>query len=72
MIAVDSAVAHLAGGLGVPVWIMLPHIGCDWRWQQREDSPWYPLARLYRQLPEAEGWEAVVSRMVVDLNGQLA
>ncbi len=49
VIAVDTAVAHLAGAMGKPVFILLPHFA-DWRWMDgRADTPWYPSARLLRQ-----------------------
>jgi Tfp pilus assembly protein PilF len=50
LISIDSSVAHLAGALGVPCWLLLPHYKCDWRWfKQRADTPWYPHTRLFRQ-----------------------
>lgn len=62
VIGIDTAVAHLAGGLGVPVWILLPY-AADWRWLVgREDSPWYPSARLFRQA-EPLAWEPVLERV---------
>lgn len=62
LISVDTGVAHLAGALGVPVWILLPHLA-DWRWfEHREDSPWYPTARLFRQ-PSVGDWTGLVARV---------
>ena len=58
----DTAIAHLAGGLGIRVWVALPMIP-DWRWQlDREDSPWYPTMRLFRQRRQGD-WDDVFSRM---------
>ena len=62
VISVDTSVAHLAGALARPVWIMLPHVP-DWRWLlDRDDSPWYPTARLFRQSQTCE-WHSVVEEM---------
>ena len=62
VVTVDTSVAHLAGAMGKPVWIMLP-TGCDYRWLlEREDSPWYPTARLFRQT-ERGNWADVVLRV---------
>ncbi len=66
VISVDTAVAHLAGAMGKPVWILLPATGTDWRWlRDRTDSPWYPSAKLYRQ-SRGEGWDGVISRVLLD------
>jgi tetratricopeptide (TPR) repeat protein/ADP-heptose:LPS heptosyltransferase len=62
VITIDNSTAHLAGALGVPVWVLLP-FAPDWRWLlDREDSPWYPTMRLFRQ-PNAGGWQSVVQRV---------
>jgi FKBP-type peptidyl-prolyl cis-trans isomerase 2 len=62
IISVDTAVAHLAGALGKPVWTLLPFVP-DWRWmQERKDSPWYPTMRLFRQ-PSRGDWESVILRI---------
>jgi tetratricopeptide (TPR) repeat protein/glycosyltransferase involved in cell wall biosynthesis len=64
VIAVDTAVAHLAGVMGKPVWLLLPYTP-DWRWlMDRSDSPWYPTMRLFRQ-PGPDDWPAAV-RTVCD------
>jgi tetratricopeptide (TPR) repeat protein len=66
VVTVDTSVAHLAGAMGKPVWILLP-TGCDYRWLlEREDSPWYPTARLFRQ-KERGNWPEVVARVAAEL-----
>jgi tetratricopeptide (TPR) repeat protein len=66
VISVDTAVAHLAGALGLPVWTMLPY-AADWRWlMDREDSPWYPTMRLFRQ-SQRRDWSSVISRICNEL-----
>lgn len=71
VISVDTSVAHLAGALGRPVWILLPYLP-DWRWMlDRTDSPWYPSARLYRQ-GEERSWAAVLARVRGDLRVTVA
>jgi tetratricopeptide (TPR) repeat protein len=71
VITPDTAVAHLAGGLGVPVWMGLSAIG-DWRYPHgRSDNPWYPTMRVYRQDKLAD-WNSVLGRMAEDLRQRLA
>jgi hypothetical protein len=66
VITVDTAIAHLAGALGKPVWILNRYDAC-WRWlTDRNDSPWYPTARLFRQ-PTAGNWEAVFAEVAASL-----
>jgi hypothetical protein len=66
LICPDTSPAHLAGALGVPVWVALP-FACDWRWlADREDSPWYPTLRLYRQERQGD-WDPVFERITSDL-----
>jgi len=66
LITVDTAIAHLAGALGRPVWTMLCHTP-DWRWHlNRSDSPWYPTMRLFRQ-PTWGDWDSVINRIRAEL-----
>jgi tetratricopeptide (TPR) repeat protein len=66
VITTDTCIAHLAGAMGKPVWILLPHLG-DWRWmQEMETTPWYPTARLIRQ-SVAGDWTGAVERAMRDL-----
>ncbi|MDQ2961919.1 MAG: tetratricopeptide repeat protein [Pseudomonadota bacterium] len=62
VITVDTSIAHLAGALARPAWLLLP-FAPDWRWQLgRDDSPWYPTLRLFRQ-PRPRDWQSVVARV---------
>jgi tetratricopeptide (TPR) repeat protein len=66
VITCDSVLAHLAGALGLPVWVALAHFA-DWRWMlERADSPWYPTMRLYRQRRPGD-WNEVFKRIAADL-----
>jgi ADP-heptose:LPS heptosyltransferase len=70
VISSDTAVVHLAGALGKPVWILLQFVP-DWRWLlDRDDSPWYPTARLFRQ-SERNNWSSVISNVDRALDGWL-
>jgi len=67
VIAVDTAVAHLAGILNVPTWVMLAH-SADWRWMRdRDDSPWYPSLRLFRQKQRGD-WASVIEQVCANLD----
>jgi Flp pilus assembly protein TadD len=71
VVTADTAMAHLSGALGVPVWIALPW-AADWRWLTvRDDSPWYPTARLFRQR-QAGDWADVFQRITEQLQERLA
>jgi tetratricopeptide (TPR) repeat protein len=66
VITTDTSIAHLAGAMGLPVWILLPHLA-DWRWmQQTETTPWYPTATLFRQ-PAPGDWGRVLDRVIGEL-----
>jgi tetratricopeptide (TPR) repeat protein len=66
VITTDTCIAHLAGAMGKPVWILLPHLS-DWRWmQEMETTPWYPTARLFRQYTPGD-WAGVLERVIAEL-----
>ena len=70
VICSDTAVPHLAGALGVPVWVALPYVP-DWRWLlECEDSPWYPTMRLFRQTQDGK-WDDVFERIAAALKKKL-
>jgi len=69
LITVDTAMAHLAGALGIPTLLLVSYIP-DWRWMMgRADSPWYPTLRIYRQ-PKPNDWGTVIRQVVEDLSGE--
>jgi len=71
VIGVDTSVIHLAGALAIPFFLLLPHVP-DWRWLlEREDSPWYPTARLFRQ-PGIGEWASVIDRLVAAVADQVS
>jgi tetratricopeptide (TPR) repeat protein/glycosyltransferase involved in cell wall biosynthesis len=66
VISVDTSIAHLSAAMGKPTWVMLPFLP-DWRWMlEREDSPWYPSVRLFRQTQEKD-WSGVINKISVEL-----
>ena len=66
VITIDTALAHLAGAMGIPTLLLVPYLP-DWRWLMgRPDSPWYPSMQIYRQ-PRASDWEAVIQKILQDL-----
>ncbi|MFP6777750.1 MAG: tetratricopeptide repeat-containing glycosyltransferase family protein [Alphaproteobacteria bacterium] len=71
VISVDTSVCHLAGALGKPCWVVIPYTP-DWRWlMEREDSPWYPSLRLFRQERFGD-WPGVFSRLAAALENMIA
>jgi hypothetical protein len=72
VLTIDTAVAHLAGALGRPCWVLLPHYRTDWRWfAEGETSPWYPgTMRLFRQGPDRD-WAPVLARVAAELGPAL-
>jgi tetratricopeptide (TPR) repeat protein len=71
VVTIDTCIAHLAGAMGKPVWILLPHLA-DWRWmEETETTPWYPTARLFRQNAPGD-WAGVLERVSEELRRPFA
>ena len=71
LISIDTSVAHLAGALGTPAWVLIPS-PADWRWMnEREDTPWYPTLRLFRQRTQGD-WSDVHARVKDALETRVA
>lgn len=74
VVTVDTSVAHLAGAMGKPTWLLLPALGVDWRWGRSGDSTvWYPEMKLFRQ-HQPDDWDRIVSEVEsrISLNGELS
>jgi hypothetical protein len=66
LLTIDAPIAHLGAGMGMPTWLLLPTV-CDWRWMHgRENSPWYPSVRIFRQARPGD-WSHVVERVRTEL-----
>jgi ADP-heptose:LPS heptosyltransferase len=70
IVTVDTGIAHLAGALAKPTWMLIP-FAPDWRWRLgREDSPWYPTLRIFRQ-PRLRDWASVIERLRAELDASV-
>jgi hypothetical protein len=70
VLSVDTSLLHLSGALGKRTWLLLPYVP-DWRWMRdREDTPWYPSVKLYRQTTRGD-WNGVFARVAADLRREL-
>lgn len=65
-----AVIAHLAGALGKPTWVLLPNVGLDWRWERDgSESAWYPgVMRLFRQAPSEKDWSGTIERVAEALS----